>query len=227
VVPAGEAATVEADLDGDGVREVVTLTRSEQGDAVLWAETAGGPLAVGVTKGFTPAPGVSDVNGDGQDEVVIPASLSTRGLAAVQVWGVRDCRWVPVTVGDDPAPARLAYSSWRSGAERQDCEFGDDPRLTNRFWSGYAVSGERPDVYEVRTTVYRWVGLRLEQVGPSTVTEVGRDGLPAFQTEFACGQPTEARPAPGPAPTTTAPRPTPPTPMAPPRSVRATPTFTG
>jgi hypothetical protein len=222
-VPGAGAATrtVEADLDDDGVREVVALTGAAPGAAVLSV----GPLAVAVVSPPGPVPAAADVDGDGRDEVVIPGGLSATGLLTVQVWGVRDCAWAPVTMGDDRAPALLAYGSWRSGSQRVECGFGGEAQLRTVAWTGYAVSPERPEVYEVRTTAYRWVGLHLAQVGPPVVTETERSALPP--PGFDCGRPTDARPAPASAPTPT-PRVTTGAPApAPPRGVRVTPRFTG
>jgi hypothetical protein len=221
-VPDGEAATVEADVDGDGVREVVTLTRTAERDtAVLSVPAAGGPLTVGVTSWFPPPPRAADVDGDGREELVLAGGNGNVGADAVQVWGVRGCTWVPVSDAYE-SPALIPVGVGRAGYFGVTCTYGEQgARLVVLQRSAPVYGWQR-----LTTSAYRWSGLHLEVVG-STTEDRTVDELAGLPTTFECGRPTGARPAPTTTTTTTTTTHPPAGQPAPPRGVRVTPRFTG
>ncbi len=101
-----EAATVLADLNGDGRREII---RAMSGGAVMawygdgrkmpgWPYSMG-PDGFGRTRPINPDPTVADLDGDGREEVVLVESGATARLAAIEGSG-RAARGYPVQLAE-------------------------------------------------------------------------------------------------------------------------------
>ena len=138
-----DLTTTTADLDGDGVREPVALSSRAAGSTTAW------PLATVIgaeprlllteitdldTHQILRITGAADVDGDGDEEVLIRSGMGAY-TDIVQVWGLRDCRWTPLTFAPhDEAAGFLVGASVMHGAGVR-CSYGADRNVMQNFRS--------------------------------------------------------------------------------------------
>jgi hypothetical protein len=97
--------SADADVDGNGVADRVTLQERSPGTQLLRVELPGGPLEAEVRgdEGLPViVPFVVDVNGDGRDEMVLGISLGAN-TTTFEVWSVDDGRLHALTTEDGAA----------------------------------------------------------------------------------------------------------------------------
>jgi hypothetical protein len=249
VVPTG-ASTITADIDGDGVDQPVALSSRPAGDRLAWdLVSAVGPdhrLVSTEIPDFSSIRGLyisgaGDVDGDGDDDIQI-AGAGGASTDFVQVWGVRDCRWTPFTVGEDPAPTTFVVGASVMHTDGVRCVYGkQDVMLVHQ---SFRIGDS--DRHDLTVRAFALSDLHATAVGPErtvqvTDAELGRD----WPATFDCAAGRSRRPDhPGGTPvapdahdggtaaatttTTTVPTVTPaPAPAAPPHAVAVTPHYTG
>ncbi|MHA6621611.1 hypothetical protein [Pseudonocardia sp. DLS-67] len=124
-----DQVSADADLDGDGVADRVTLEKLAPGTQLLRAELPGGPVEARVSGDEALpliVPFVVDVNGDGRDEMVLGISLGAN-TTTFEVWGVDAGRLHAVTT-EDGAPWRLYEGGGVSAIGEYGCVPGTPGR---------------------------------------------------------------------------------------------------
>ncbi|MGB3440737.1 MAG: hypothetical protein WBA97_18475 [Actinophytocola sp.] len=185
--PSAATRTVYADLNGDGLRDYVTVRTvpGKPDEQLLSARVGARQLTATVPlaspSGVLPMR-ITDLDTNGRDEVVVTESLGANTLS-FGVWGLYDGDLAPVTLVDG-TPLRLWEGGGISAISRYGCGIDHDGRSLTQT-GGVAV--------DVGFTIYE--GERVTYVvDGSLATETWRSPVrgprddPAFQVNPAdCG----------------------------------------
>jgi hypothetical protein len=203
------ATSTTADLDGDGARQSIALARTT-GSGPRWVLATGAPggggglLTATVPDADTGQAlrltGRADVDGDGDEEVVIRADEGA-STEMVYVWGLHGCDWTPVTVGNGREMGGFLVGASVMHGDGATCTYGARNEL--RTYQSRRI--DSTDRHRVTVQTYVWSDLHIQPSAAEETAEVSDAELTTrFPADFACGRPTSAREVPAPAPPTTA-----------------------
>ncbi|GAA5131933.1 hypothetical protein [Pseudonocardia adelaidensis] len=194
VAAAHEQAAVvstDADVDGDGLAEPVTLRQLSPGTQLLRIELPSGyvedqvPGLDGVELPLI-VPSVVDVNGDGRDELVLSLALGVN-TTTFEVWGFDDDRLHALTT-EDGAPWRLYEGGGMSAVGEYGCVPGTPGRQlrTVQAVMDDAASRDGTPRYDGEVVTYVVAGGVAHPAGTGRLEDVTRDDPRAQADPATC-----------------------------------------